>query len=115
MLVAGFWMARPYYTDIQRRFTNWVLAFGAGYVVYMATVDVPSYVRKFLANQAEGKQYDTIAQGLIEVATQRNLTHAYADWKYEMVWMTLYFSLAVWASMIMVNGPRMDKGFKRKL
>lgn len=112
VLVLGFWLARAYYNGIQRKFINFVLAMGGGYVVYMATVDVPSYISKFLADQAAGKQYDTIAQGLIEVATQRNLTHAYADWKYEMVWMTLYFSLAVWASMIMVNGPRMDKGLK---
>lgn len=115
VLVLGYWLGRPYYEGAQRKFINFVLAMGAGYVVYMATVDVPSYVRKFLANQAEGKQYDTIAQGLIEVATQRNLTHAFADWKYEMVWMTLYFSLCVWASMIMVNGPRMDQGIKGKL
>ncbi len=115
VLVVGFWMARPYYAGIQRRFINFVLGMGGAYVAYMATVDVPSYVRKFLADQAAGKQYDTIAQGLIEVATQRNLTHTYADWKYEMVWMTLYFSLAVWASMIMVNGPKMDQGLKGKL
>ena len=112
VLVAGFWMARPYYANIQRRFINGVLFMGAGYVVYMATVDVPSYVTKFLANQADGKQYSEVLNGFIEVATQRRLTHEYMDWKYEMVWMTLYFSLAVWASMLIVNGPRMDRGLK---
>lgn len=109
VLVAGFWMARPYYADAQRKFINMVMLFGGGYILYMATVDVPSYVRKFMADQAAGKHYATMKQGLVEVATEWRLTHAYADWQYEFVWMTLYFSLAVWASMLIVNGPRMDK------
>lgn len=112
VLVAGFLMARPYYEGAQRKFVNTVIGAGGAYVLYMAIMDVPSYVRKFAADQAAGKQYDTLKQGFIEVATQRNLTHAFEDWKYEMVWMTLYFSLAVWASMIMVNAPRLDKGLK---
>lgn len=112
VLVTGFIIARPYYVGAQRKFINIVLGSGTFYVLYMAFMDVPSYVRKFTADQAAGKHYDTLKQGFIEVATQRNLTHAYDDWKYEMVWMTLYFSLAVWASLIMVNGPRLDKGLK---
>lgn len=114
ILVTGYWLARPYYAGIQRRFINLVLAGGAAYVIYMVMVDVPSYIKKFIAKQAAGAEYNTIVQGFIETATERHLTHAYADWQYEMVWMTLYFSTAVWASLIIVNGPAMDKGLIKK-
>lgn len=113
VLVTGYWLARPFYSGIQRRFINFVLVGGVAYVLYMVTVDVPSYIQKFIANQAAGKVYNTVIQGLIETATVWHQTHAYADWQYEMVWMTLYFSTAVWASMIIVNGPAMDKGLKK--
>lgn len=115
LLVTGFIMARPLYAGVQRRFINLVLLAGGSYVVYMFTVDVPSYIRKFMAAQAADTAYTPLLQGFIETATERHLTHAYADWQYEMVWMTLYFSTAVWASMLIVNSPPMDKGLKNTL
>lgn len=110
--VTGFIIARPMYSGMQRKFVNLVLAGGIGYVIYMFTVDVPTYNHKWMADQAAGKHYATVKQGFIEVATQWHYTRAYQDWHYEFLWMTLYFSIAVWASMLMVNGPRMDKGLR---
>lgn len=109
IFVIGMFKAQQYYKEVQLKFVRIALFCGFGYFIYMITVDVPSYVRGFMANQAAGKVYSSVSNGLIEVATQWRLTHAYEDWKYEFVWMTLYFSLAVWASMLIVNSPRMDK------
>ncbi len=34
-----------------------------------------------------------------------NITGSYDDWRYPMVWQTLYFSVAVWISLAMVWLP----------
>lgn len=113
IFVVGLLLARPMYQQIQKTALTIMAVLGSGYVVYMAAVDVPSYIRKFLANQATGKEYATVMEGFVEVATVWRYTRAYEDWQYAMVWMTLYFSLAVWASMWIVNLPRWDKGLKK--
>lgn len=107
--VYGLYLARPYYEKAQRNFITTGIFLGIGYIFYMILVDVPAYVTNWLAAEAAGKEYLSVWAGLHEVATTWHLTRAYADWQYEMVWMSLYFSLAVWMSMYLVNAPQLDK------
>ena len=37
--------------------------------------------------------------GLHDAATHWTVSHDFADWKDEIPWMSLYFSMAVWASL----------------
>jgi hypothetical protein len=37
--------------------------------------------------------------GLYDVSTRWVVTHDLAEWKDEIPWMSLYFSVAVWASL----------------
>lgn len=106
--LCGFITARPLYSKQQKNFITGAIVTAIGYVIYMVTIDVPNYIRSYMANQAAGKHYATVQQGFYEVATQWRVTHAYADWKYSMVWMTLYFSVAVWISLYIVNAPALD-------
>jgi hypothetical protein len=71
----------------------------AGYVVFMASVDVPMYLARWQADLASGKQLFGILSGLHDVTTHWIVTHNFTPWKDEMAWMSLYFSLAVWASL----------------
>lgn len=82
------------------------------YFTYMGSVDVPNYVRGHIANMSNGKRYDSISVGLKSLVDISNheITKQYAKWEYAMIWMTLYFSVACWASIALVNSPRMDKG-----
>ncbi len=81
------------------------LTLGFGYVTYMVTVDVPSYVRAWMADEASGKRYLAFSEGLQDL--QRVVVTGRAeDWQYAMVWMTLYFSVAVWISLAMVYWPK---------
>lgn len=109
----GFVIARKYYTKAQRHFFSAGIMASALYVVYMVTVDVPNYVRGWLAGKANGKVYSTLVEGFREVATEWRLTRSYVDWQYEFVWMTLYFSLAVWISIYIVNGPFLDRNLRK--
>ena len=81
----------------------------------MISVDVPNYVRAHLANTARGVSYHSVSDGLGSLLRidEHNLTWSCEDWRYSMCWMTLYFSVACWASIWMVNAPRMDEGLVR--
>jgi hypothetical protein len=83
---------------------TWCFA-GVIYVAFMSTVDVPMYWSRWLADEATGRHYLTIVQGLIDVATRRVVSHRWADWKHEVAWMSLYFSVAVWISISLIHAP----------
>jgi len=76
---------------------------GATYVAFMFVFDVPTYWARHLADQAHGRHYLTLAQGLAEVSHRRVVSYRWEDWRSEIVWMTLYFSVAVWFSISLVH------------
>jgi hypothetical protein len=75
----------------------------AGYVVFMATVDVPMYFGRWQADTAAGKAYLGLTAGLHDLATRWIVTRAIAPWQDEIAWMSLYFSVAVWASLMLAG------------
>jgi hypothetical protein len=78
-------------------------AAGGLYVAFMFSVDVPTYASRWAADQASGKQYLTLAQGLQDVTHRRVVSYRWQDWRTEVVWMSLYFSAAVWISISLVH------------
>ena len=89
-----------------RSFLATSVVLSVGFVVFMSTVDVPMYLTRWLEDEAQGRDYLSLSQGLHDVATRWVVTHALADWREELAWMALYFSLAVWFSIAMVHAPR---------
>ena len=85
----------------RRAMIAWCVA-GALYVAFMFSFDVPTYAARWAADQAAGKHYLTIAEGLVDV-TRRHVSYRWDDWKTEVVWMSLYFSAAVWISLSLVQ------------
>jgi hypothetical protein len=73
----------------------------AAYVVFMATVDVPMYLARWHADLADGKPLLGLFAGLHDVATHWVVTHRFAPWRDEIAWMSLYFSAAVWTSLML--------------
>jgi len=73
----------------------------AGYVVFMSAVDVPMYLARWHADLADGKSLLGLFAGLHDLATRWVVTHYFAPWQNEMAWMSLYFSVAVWASLML--------------
>lgn len=80
-------------------------AVGLGYVAFMFSVDVPMYWARWVADEAAGRHYFSVAQGIIDASTRWVVSHRWEDWKSEVTWMTLYFSLAVWLSIGVVHAP----------
>jgi hypothetical protein len=71
----------------------------AAYVAFMCAVDVPMYVLRWQADAASGRQFFGLFGGLYDAATHWTVSHNFADWKDEIPWMSLYFSMAVWTSL----------------
>lgn len=71
----------------------------AAYLAFLVTVDVPMYFSRWRTNLAEGNQLLGLFEGLRDVSTRWVRTHDIAHWKGELMWMALYFSGAVWASL----------------
>jgi hypothetical protein len=82
----------------------WCLA-GLVYVTFMFTVDVPMYWGRWIADEAAGRHYMTLSQGLLDVAHRRVVSQQWSDWKHEVAWMSLYFSVAVWISISFIHTP----------
>ncbi len=78
---------------------------GVAYFGYMFLVDVPMYWSRWLADEASGRPYLDLAQGLLDVSQRRVVSHRWEDWQSEVVWMSLYFSVAVWLSIALVHAP----------
>lgn len=78
---------------------------GIAYVAFMVLVDVPMYWNRWIADQANGRQYLSVVQGFADVASLSTVSHRWEDWHREMPWMTLYFSVAVWFSIALAHVP----------
>ncbi len=71
----------------------------AGYLAFLATVDVPMYLKRWRAELASGFTPLHPMDGLRDVSKRWVVTREHSEWKEEMPWMSLYFSAAVWASL----------------
>ena len=71
----------------------------AAYLAFLMTTDVPMYLSRWRAGVADGSKLMGLLEGLRDVTTRWVVTHDLAEWKDEIAWMSLYFSMAVWASL----------------
>lgn len=80
-------------------------AVGIAYVLFMLLVDVPMYWSRWVADETSGRHYMSITQGAIDASERWVVSHRWEDWKNEIAWMSLYFSVAVWLSIALVHAP----------
>jgi hypothetical protein len=89
----------PEFSGIVRICLLLAIAGIAGFLAFLMTVDVPMYLKRWRTGDADGGKRLTAREGLRDVRTRWVVTHDLAEWKEEMTWMALYFSLAVWSSL----------------
>jgi hypothetical protein len=83
---------------------------GIAYVAFMFMVDVPMYWSRWVADEASGRHYLSLSQGVLDTSGRWVVSQQWQTWKSEVIWMTLYFSIAVWLSIAFVHLP----AFKRQ-
>ncbi len=71
----------------------------AFYLAFLMTIDVPMYLSRWRADAAIGSKRLRLMEGLRDASTRWVVTHDIVHWKDEIAWMSLYFSMAVWASL----------------
>ncbi len=75
---------------------------GAAYIAFIFFIDVPMYWSRWRADQRSGRQYLSIARGLVDICHRRIVSYHWEVWKNEVPWMSLYFTLGVWSSLSLV-------------
>jgi hypothetical protein len=84
-------------------------AAGIAYVAFMFLIDVPMYWSRWLADEASGRGHLSLAQGFLDASSRWVVSHRWDVWRSEVVWMSLYFSVAVWLSIALVHVPVMER------
>jgi hypothetical protein len=82
-----------------------VVAFAAVYVVFMMTYDVPMYLGRWQAGIPVGSDYLGFGAGMAEILERCTVTREWARWWEDAVWLTLYFTTAVWMSIALAHAP----------
>jgi hypothetical protein len=76
---------------------------GLAYALYMFQVDVPMYWARWVHDVDHGRPFLSVAQGVLDASSRWVVSHRWADWQSEVVWMSLYFSVAVWFSLGLIH------------
>jgi hypothetical protein len=78
---------------------------GIAYIAFMFIADVPMYWARWVADEAGGRSYLSLAQGVADASACKLVSFQWQDWKHEVAWMSLYFSVGVWVSLSLVFIP----------
>lgn len=76
----------------------WCLG-GLAYVAFIFAYDVPMYWARWRADQARGREYQSVAVGWADMRGRSTVSWRWEDWMDEVPWMTLYFTFGVWSSI----------------
>jgi hypothetical protein len=76
-----------------------VIAGIAAYLAFLIAVDIPMYLKRWQEGLASGGKVLGPLEGLRDAATRWIVTHDLTPWRDEIPWMSLYFTVAVWASL----------------
>ena len=99
LAVASMWVIGPYRLAA---FYNPVIAGGIAYVAFIFFYDVPMYWSRWRVDQANGHQYSSVADGMVDVCRRWRVSYRWDDWRSEVLWMSLYFTFGVWSSIWLV-------------
>lgn len=71
----------------------------ASYVAFLVIIDVPMFFARWQIDATSGEQLLDLGSGFHDLATRWVVTRYIADWRNEIPWMSLYFSVGVWSSL----------------
>jgi hypothetical protein len=74
----------------------------AGAALLMLALDVPMYLARWRHAKSSGVRYLSLMEGLRDALHRRRVAHRWSEWRPEVLWMSLYFSVGVWLSLCLV-------------
>jgi hypothetical protein len=78
---------------------------GVAYILFMAGYVLPMYFLRWQADTAAGREYLSLAQGLGAVLQHCTIDRNWSRWWQDAAWLTPYFTLAVWLSLLLPHVP----------
>jgi hypothetical protein len=108
LLVTSLITIRARFPASLRPMLTLVCVAGIAYIVFMLLVDVPMYWSRWIEDEASGRHYLTITQGIQDASEHWVVSHRWEDWKNEIAWMSMYFSVAVWLSIALIHTPELE-------
>jgi hypothetical protein len=85
------------------------------YILFMIFVDVHMYFTRWQTDIISNKKLFGFIDGIVALNTQWIVTHDINQWRTEIPWMSLYFSLAVLVSIGICYIPLTSTGLKKHL
>ena len=105
LIAIAFARCWPRADAAQRRYLRVTACVIAAFVCFMSTVDVPHYLARWHHDQLAGKVYLHWREGLVDAGRRWIVEFAWAPWRDEVAWMSLYFSVGVWVSISFARAP----------
>lgn len=102
LVSAALWAIGPLQVRPLHRLALVSATAGSGYFAFVFLIDVPMYWRRWRQDRSAASEYVSLSQGWAQVRTMRVLSLRWEDWKSEVPWMTLYFTVGVWSSLSLV-------------
>jgi len=93
------------YGERGRRVMLAVAVSAAGYIAFMLSYDVPMYLGRWQAGIPVGTDYPSFAEGFSQLIARCTVTWEWASWWQDAVWLSAYFTLAVWISIALSQVP----------
>jgi len=81
---------------------------GPLFVAFMVFNDIPMYYNRWLQNESDHVSYFTFLEGLKDSMSCKMVTQKWSDWAEDIPWMTGYFSVCVWVSIVLAAAPGID-------
>jgi len=78
---------------------------GLAYIAFIAIIDVPMY----LARWQPGQETLSLRDGMREIVQRCVVTRDWAKWREDALWLTLYFTVAVWISIALPQVPSLKE------
>ena len=105
LLVVGLSMSWSQHEGRARQYLSVAIFFNVAYFAFMCLVDVPMYLARWRADEAGGRAYLSLADGWRDAAYRWVTTRSWQDWREEIPWMSLYFTVGVWVSIALSRAP----------
>ncbi|HKC45668.1 MAG TPA: hypothetical protein VKC64_17690 [Burkholderiales bacterium] len=101
MAVAFLASRWPLVGDRGKRVIAAAIGCGAAYIAFIAIIDVPMY----LARWQPGQEHLSLGDGMREIVQRCTVDRDWAKWREDALWLTLYFTVAVWISIALPQVP----------
>jgi hypothetical protein len=85
------------------RIPSWIgIVACAGAALLMLAVDVPMYLARGRHGRRSGVRYLSLMEGSRDALQRRRVACRWSEWRPEVPWMSLHFSVGVWLSRCFV-------------